>query len=128
MRWWDGEKWAGDPIVPTHPKPQSRFDRLGAAVSHLGSIFGSMILPFVVWSTAPVGSLRRAHARQAFAYQALYLPFWVFFFFGAALFTNEFVPVFLCMATGVALAVPQMIRAVQRKPPWPWPPFFRLRA
>jgi len=127
LRWWDGTQWTDEYVTPgLKPRPE-RFDRFWAAVSHVGTIFGGPLTPLVVWSASSRASLRRLHARQAFAYQVAYLPVYVFVLAKELIFANRVESVFICMFIGFALAVPQMIRAAIGKPPWPVPPFFRLR-
>ncbi len=127
LRWWDGTQWT-DQVITPGPKPRSeRFDRFWAAASHVGTFCGGPLTPLIVWSASPTGSLRRSHARQAFAYQMVYLPVYVLVLVKELVFANRVESVFICVGIGVALTVPQMIRAAIGKPPWPVPPFFRLR-
>jgi hypothetical protein len=104
---------------------KARSERVWAAVSHLGVPFWSLILPTVVWSVSPVGSFRRLHARQAFSYQLVYLPFHLFF--TALMLWGPVGPLLICMLVGFILELPQIARAMMGKKPYPLPPFQLLK-
>jgi Protein of unknown function (DUF2510) len=127
LRWWDGDQWTDHRAarVPSaiSERPE-RSERVWAAVSHLGVPFWSMILPTIVWSVSPVGSFRRVHARQAFSYQVVYLPFHAFF--TAMMIWGRVGPLLICMLVGFVLELPQIARALMGKAPYPLPPFLLL--
>jgi hypothetical protein len=102
-----------------------RSERLWAAVSNLGVPFWSLILPTIVWAVSPVGSFRRLHARQAFSYQLVYLPFHLFF--TALMIWGPVGPLLICMLVGLIFELPQIARAIVGKKPYPWPPFQLLK-
>ena len=125
LRWWDGVQWTEERAVQAPSATSARSERVWAAVSHLGVPFWSLILPTVVWSVSPVGSFRRLHARQAFSYQLVYLPFHLFF--TAVMLWGPGGPLLICMLVGLILELPQIARAMMRKKPYPLPPFQLLK-
>ena len=125
LRWWDGDQWTEQRVVQGPPGMSVRSERLWAAVSHLGVPFWSLILPTIVWAVSPVGSFRRLHARRAFSYQLLYLPFHLFF--TALMIWGPVGPLLICMLVGFILELPQIARAVMGKDPYPLPPFQLLK-
>jgi hypothetical protein len=124
LRWWDGSQWTDQRAVPGKSLSE-RAERLWAAASHLGVPFWSMILPAVVWAVSPVGSFRRRHARQAFSYQLVYLPFHIGF--TALMVWGPVGPLLVCMLVGFLLELPQVGRALMGRDPLPLPPFQLLK-
>ena len=125
LRWWDGDQWTDQRAVQAPSAISARSERVWAAVSHLGVPFLSMALPTIVWSVSPVGSFRRIHARQAFSYQLVYLPFHVFF--TALMLWGPVGPLLICMLVGFILELPQIARALMGREPYPLPPFQLLK-
>ena len=121
LRWWDGDQWTDQRALHAPSAISGRSERVWAAVSHLGVPFWSMILPTIVWSVSPVGSFRRSHARQAFSYQLVYLPFHLCF--TALMLWGPVGPLLICMLVGFILELPQIGRALMGKKPYPLPPF-----
>ena len=59
-------------------RPTDASDGRGvAALAHLGVPIFSVLLPLAVWSSSPPQSFQRAHARQAFSFQVVFLACWV---------------------------------------------------
>ena len=112
-------------VVQAPSSISARTERIWAAVSHLGVPFWSIILPTIVWAVSPVGSFRRIHARQAFSYQLVYLPFHLFF--TALMLWGPVGPLLICMLIGFILELPQIARAMMGKKPYPLPPFQLLK-
>jgi uncharacterized Tic20 family protein len=125
FRWWDGEHWTEHRSVQASSGTSVRSERIWAAVSHLGVPFGSVLTPTIVWSVSPSGSFRRVHARQAFSYQLVYLPFHVFF--TGLMLWGPVGPLLICMLVGFVLELPQIARALLGKSPYPLPPFLILK-
>lgn len=126
LRWWNGDQWTADRAVQALSATSVRSERTWAAVSHLGVPFGSVTLPAFVWLVSPVGSFRRAHARQALSYQLVYLPFHVFFTVLLMLW-GSVGPLLICMLVGFVLELPQIARALLGRNPYPLPPFQLLK-
>lgn len=92
-----------------------------ACIAHLGVPFGSVINPLVIWSINPTGSFARGHARQAFSYQCLYLPFHVVC--TALMLFGPVAPLLICMTVGFLLEIPQLVRGSLGLPPLRLVPF-----
>ncbi len=87
-----------------------------SGLCHLGMPFLSVLLPLIVWSTARPESLPRRHARQAFAFQCVYLPFHI-----AAtvlLVTGSVTPLLACMGMCLLFEVPQVVRGLSGREPF----------
>lgn len=125
LRWWDGDRWTEQRVAQGQSGMSARSERLWAALSHLGVPFWSVVLPTIVWAVSPVGSFRRLHARQAFSYQLVYLPFHVFF--TALMIWGAVGPLLICMLVGFIFELPQIARATAGKEPYPVPPFQLLK-
>lgn len=95
-------------------------------MSHLGVPLWSIVIPAIVWSTSPEGSFARAHARQAFSFQLVYLP--VGLLSTGLMIWHGPKPLLLCILVGVVLEAPQVVRALRGVPPFRLVPFDVLAA
>ena len=87
-----------------------------SGLCHLGMPILSVVLPLVVWSTGRPGSLSRRHARQAFAFQCVYLPFHIVA--TAFMLTCSVTPLLVCMALGLLFELPQVARGLTGREPF----------
>src|SRR5260370_36340855 len=95
----------------------STADRRLAALAHLGVPLYSVLLPLVVWATSGTKPFRRAHARQAFSFQCLFLVVWLIAV-GLMLF-GVLGPLMLVavLAVGLVLEFAQVVVAMAGRPP-----------
>src|SRR5262245_13726146 len=101
-------------------------DRLLAAAANLGVPFASVGPSLAIWANTARGSHPRTHARRAFSYQCVYLPFHVAFTL-VTLLTGDTKPLLTCLAVGFLLELPQVALALLGRPPLPLPSFLLLK-
>lgn len=62
-RWWDGTGWG--PTAPDRPGGGGSNSRTLATLAHLGAVFGSFVVPLVIYLSAdPRDRYVRHHARE----------------------------------------------------------------
>jgi hypothetical protein len=120
--------WKAWPVqTPRQYVPSTLTDRVRSGISHLGLPFFLLLLPLIIWSISEVGSLPRRHARRAFSFQCVYLPFHVACTF-AMVPTHSATPLLVCAAIGFILELPQIVRGFAGREPYKMPPFAILKA
>ena len=97
-----------------------------AAIAHLGLPIWGFFLPLLVWATSGQDPFRRAHARQAFAFQIAFLAVWVVL---VVLMMSDVLPLSRLLAVAAVafgLELLQVARALVRRPPLRLVPLDRL--
>jgi uncharacterized Tic20 family protein len=97
--------------------PTSTSDRVVGALAHLGIPICGFILPLVIWSVCRTKPFQRAHARQAFAFQCLFLVPYVAVV-GLVMFGDvDPIAAAAMLGFGFLLELPQVARALTGRPP-----------
>jgi hypothetical protein len=99
------------------PGTTSRSERLIAAGAHLGVPIYSVVLPGIVWATSSARPFARAHARQAFSFQCLFLIIWFGLVVGMAANLIDLKVMLVALVAGIAAEVPQVLRALGGRQP-----------
>lgn len=68
-RWWDGTQWGPLAPAPTFVGPNPSNTKTLAVISHLGSVFGGVLLPLIVYFTAKEDRYVKHHAAEALNFQ-----------------------------------------------------------
>jgi hypothetical protein len=101
----------------------TKADRRIAAVAHLGVPIYSVFLPLIIWAVSASHPFRRAHARQAFSFQCIFLVAWVVAV-GRSVFgllpPLDLLPI---LAVAFAVELPQVATALAGRRPMKLVPF-----
>jgi uncharacterized Tic20 family protein len=102
-------------------------DRRVAALAHLGVPIYGLFLPLIVWAVSAASPFRRAHARQAFSFQCVFLALWVVAV-GLTIF-GLLSPLILLAIVAIAFLfeLPQVRRALAGEQPLRMVPFALLQ-
>jgi uncharacterized Tic20 family protein len=120
----DAKPWQADSLQSVAmPDTLTTADRRVAALAHLGVPIYGLFLPLIVWAVSASKPFRRAHARQAFSFQCIFLALWVVAV-GLTIF-GALSPLALLSILAVALLIelPQVRRALVGEQPFRMVPF-----